>query len=124
DSNEMLLSSEVTDFFGFPFRAAIRDADGNALGGVRLSHMTANAHGRDVGAPLGSYDGLDLSAQEFFLLIGGRFTPFDAARLGALYPSHGAYVERVALAALRLVDRREILDRDAQALIEQASGHR
>ena len=60
DSNYITLDEEVGDLFGFPFREAIRDADGNALGGVRLPHMTAKFHGHEVGAPLGTYERLRL----------------------------------------------------------------
>ena len=121
DSNYITLDEEVGDLLGAPFRQAIRDADGNALGGVRLPHMTATTDGHQVGAPLGRYEGFDFSAQDFFILLGGHFTPFDAPRLKALYPSHGAYVERVAKAAHRLVKRREILDDDSKAFIEEAA---
>ena len=71
DSNYITLDEEVGDLFGAPFRQAIRDADGNALGGVRLPHMTATTDGHQVGAPLGRYEGFDFSAQDFFTLLGG-----------------------------------------------------
>ena len=47
--------------------------------------------------------------------------PFDSAKLDSLYPTHGSYVERVAKAAHRLVERREILKEDANAYIREAS---
>ena len=112
---------EVAEFLGAPFRAAVRDADGNALGGVRLPHTTATYQGREVGAPLGSYNGFEFNADDPFTLGGGHFTPFDATRLAALYPTHGTYVRRVTMAAHRLVQRREILPEDARAYIKEAS---
>ncbi len=120
DSNYMTLDDEVGDLFGFPFREATRDADGNALGGVRLPHMTSTVNGRQVGAPLGTYNGFEFNATDPFTFIGGHFTSFGAARLDALYPSHLSYVLKVAQAAHRLVQRREILEQDAAAFIEEA----
>jgi hypothetical protein len=107
--------------FGNPFRYAVRDADGNAVGGLRLPHMTATDSSGEVGAPLGTYDGADFAQTNFFLWLGGHFTPFDSAKLDSLYPTHGSYVERVAKAAHRLVERREILKEDANAYIREAS---
>jgi hypothetical protein len=40
-SNYIELESAVSTVMGLSFRNAIRDADGNAVGGVRLPHMTA-----------------------------------------------------------------------------------
>ena len=116
----MTLDEEVSDLFGFPFRQATRDAAGNALGGVRLPHMTSTVDGRQAGAPLGTYDGFEFNTQDPFIFIGGHFTPFEPPRLEALYPSHGAYVHKVAQAAHRLVKRREILEEDSVALIREA----
>jgi hypothetical protein len=107
------------DFRGF--RNAVRDADGNVVGGLRLPHMTATHPSGEVGAPLGAYRGADLAQTTRYLLIGGKFIPFDQARLDELYPNHGAYVARVAKAAHRLVQRREILQEDADAYIREAA---
>jgi hypothetical protein len=107
--------------FGAPFRQAVRDADGNAVGGLRLPHMTAMDSSGEVGAPLGTYAGVDFAQSNFFVWLGGHFTPFDSAKLESLYPSHGSYVERVAKAAHRLVQRRELLQEDAKAYIEEAA---
>jgi Alpha/beta hydrolase domain len=106
---------------GAPFRSAVRDADGNAIGGLRLPHMTATDQSGEVGAPLGAYEGLDLSQTSTFLRIGGHFTPFDSEKLESLYPTHDIYVERVARAAHRLVQRRELLQDDAKAYIKEAA---
>jgi Alpha/beta hydrolase domain len=102
------------------FRNAVRDADGNVVGGLRLPYMTATHPSGEVGAPLGTYRGNDLAQPRIFA-SGGTFVPFDAARLDELYPSHGTYVERVAKAAHRLVQRREILQEDAEAYIREAA---
>jgi hypothetical protein len=104
-----------------PFRNAVRDADGNVVGGLRLPHMTATHPSGEVGAPLGAYRGADLAQTNRYLFIGGKFIPFDQARLEELYPSHGGYVARVAKAAHRLVQRREILQEDAEAYIREAA---
>jgi hypothetical protein len=104
-----------------PFRNAVRDADGNVLGGIRLPHMTATHPSGEIGAPLGAYRGTDLAQTNRYLYIGGVFTPFAQARLDELYPSHGAYVARVAKAAHRLVQRREILQEDAEVYIREAA---
>jgi hypothetical protein len=120
-SNYIDLQRAESIVFGNPFRYAVRDADGNAVGGLRLPHMTALDKGGEVGAPLGTYDGADFAQTNFFLWLGGHFTPFDSAKLDSLYPTHGSYVERVAKAAHRLVERREILKEDASAYIREAS---
>jgi Alpha/beta hydrolase domain len=119
-SNYITLLDEVGEFLGLPFREAVRDADGNALGGVRLPSMPVSSQGREIGAPLGTYAPFEFATDDFFILLSGHFTPFDEATLDARYPTHGAYVSRVAQAAHRLVERREILQADAQAYIREA----
>jgi hypothetical protein len=121
DSNYITLEEDVGELLGGPFREPIRDADGNALGGVRLPHMTVTDKRHEIGAPLGTYEGFEFNTQNFFILLAGHFTPFDAARLEALYPSHDAYVQRVTKAAHRLVQRRELLQEDAKAIIKEAT---
>ena len=107
--------------FNIPFRYAVDDADGNAIGGLRLPHMTATDQGGEVGAPLGVYEGVDFAYTTRFLWLGGHFTPFASAKLDSLYPRHGSYVERVAKAAHRLVQRRELLQQDAKTYIDEAA---
>jgi hypothetical protein len=121
DSNYITLEEDVGELLGLPFREAIRDADGNAVGGVRLPHMTATDKRHEIGAPLGTYDGVEFDTGNIFILLAGHFTPFDPARLEALYPSHGTYVRRVTKAAHRLVERRELLKEDAKAFIKEAA---
>jgi Alpha/beta hydrolase domain len=111
------------DLFGDPFREAARDGDGNALGGVRLPHMPTMSEGSKIaGAPLGTYDGLNLEFKDKnrYFLSGGAFTPFPQDKIRALYADHAAYVSAVKLAADDLVAQRYILPEDANAYIEAA----
>ncbi len=112
------------DLLGIPFKEARRDTDGNARGGVRLPHMrTGLEDGKTAGAPLGTYNGLDLDFKDtnLFFLISGTFAPFSEDRIRALYPSHDAYVSAVSLAAKDLVAKRYILQEDVDAYIEAAA---
>jgi hypothetical protein len=109
---------------GGPFRPAVRDADGNALGGVRLPHLrTTLPDGKVVGAPLGTYNGLDLALKDTntFFLIGGTFAPLEPDRLRAVYPTREAYVSAVAAAVKDLVAKRYLLQEDADAYVEAAA---
>lgn len=118
-----LIDQEQRDLMGDPFRPARRDADGNAVGGLRLPHLpTLLADGRKAGAPLGRYDGLDWPNEKanIYFFIAGSFTPFPANRLRELYPDHAAYVARVKAAADDLVARRYILPEDGRAYVEAA----
>lgn len=83
--------------------------------------MTAGHHGRQVGAPLGTYGPFAVDTEDLFILLGGHFTPFGSERLATLYPTHDVYVERVTQAAHRLVQRREILVADSNAYIREAA---
>jgi hypothetical protein len=112
------------DWEGTPVRAAARDADGNAKGGVRLPHMpTVLDDGAKAGAPLGHYMGFawDYEKSNFYFTISGTFTPFSQEKLRALYPTRDAYVSAVSLAAKDLVAKRYILQEDADAYIEAAT---
>jgi hypothetical protein len=109
---------------GLPLKEAVRDVDGNALGGVRLPHLpSALGDGKTAGAPLGTYTGLDLDFRDGnrYFLRGGSFTPFSEDRLRALYPNHDAYVSAVSLAAKDLVAKRYMLQEDADAYVEAAA---
>lgn len=59
-----------------------RDADGNALGGVRSPH---------VDAPVATVDGLNSGGG--FCGLFGSTTPFTAARLAELYPDNQAFLD-------------------------------
>ena len=105
---------------GVGVRSAIRDADGNAKGGVRLPHLaTTLADGKQSGAPLGSYTGIAWNYQNKngFFVISGTFTSF---KIKALYPTHETYVAAVTAAAQDLVAKRYILAEDADAYIAEA----
>lgn len=108
------------DVGGFPFVPAQRDADGNAVGGIRLPHMPSSWHGKPAGAPLGAYTGLDFSTLDSFFFLAGTFRPFTQARLNELYPTRAVYVHRVKRAANRLLAERQILRADRDAYIEAA----
>jgi hypothetical protein len=95
----------------------VRDADGNALGGLRLP---------TIGVPTGTLTPTNVPAnnstlaQQFCPLV-GSFQAFTAAHLDALYPSHHAYVRQVT-------DRAEMLERagflvgeDADRLSQEAA---
>ena len=107
-----------------PYKEAVRDADGNALGGLRLPHMPSEPVGdKMVGAPLGSYGGLDMSFKDTntYFLTSGTFSAFSPERVHELYPSHDTYVSAVSLAAKGLAANRYILQEDADAYVEAAA---
>ena len=73
----------------------VRDAHGNAKGGMRLP---------EVEAPTATIDGRrnDVAeakpgAQNFCFLF-GQTVPFDRAKLASLYPSHEAFVKQFTAA--------------------------
>jgi hypothetical protein len=112
---------EPVDVGGFPYVPSVHDSDGNALGGLRLPHMTSGGHGRPTGAPLGTYEGLNVNTDDPFLFISGTFFPFSPARLNELYPAHEVYVERVTRAADRLLRSRHLLQADRDAYVSAAT---
>jgi hypothetical protein len=83
-----------------------RDADGNALGGIRTP---------SVDAPIATLRG-DGQQGSILCALFGSTAPFDAARLGALYPSHRAYVSAVRKAAQRAVRHGFLLRPDARLM--------
>lgn len=91
--------------------AIVRDADGNALGGVRSPVLQA---------PTASHSGTGNSGSVISCLLSGTMTPFTPAQLSARYPTHADYVAEVSVAALGDVARGYLLPRDAAAIIEQA----
>jgi hypothetical protein len=108
------------DLGGFPYVPAQRDAEGNAIGGIRLPHMRSRWHGRPAGAPLGAYTGLDLETTNPFFFLAGTFSPFSPQRLAQLYPTHEVYVTRVRRAVERLVAHGDILPSDGRAYVDAA----
>lgn len=108
-------------YFGeFPYIPSAHDSDGNAIGGLRLPHMTSVSRGKPAGAPLGTYEGLDFNTSDPYLFLTGLFLPFSQARLSELYPTHRVYVRRVRRAADRLLQERLILESDRDEYVRAA----
>ena len=106
----------------------VRDPDGNAVGGIRLPHVRTTVKGKQIGAPLGSYNGrflaTDSSAprmRRFFLEISGTFTPFSAPTLCKRYTDHDGYVDSVARGAAHALKHGWILSADAAAYVRAAA---
>ena len=118
--NITLQDVEPVDLGGFPYIPSAHDSDGNAIGGVRLPHMTSVVHGKPAGAPLGTYEGLNFNTDNPFLIASGTFFPFSQARLNELYPTHRAYVHRVRRAADQLLQERLILNSDRGEYVRAA----
>jgi hypothetical protein len=87
----------------------VRDADGLALGGIRLSQ---------VSAPRALNTG-DNGGQSFCLLFGSH-EPFDAARLAELYPNPGRYLSGVVRADTANLRAGYLLPADAVATLRAA----
>jgi Alpha/beta hydrolase domain len=100
-----------------------RDADGNALGGIRLPHMpsTRPRRGLPAGAPLGTYRGIDPGGfpANVFLILGGTFESFSEEELNARYSSKSAIRTLVKRAADELFDNRYILGADRRAYMKR-----
>jgi hypothetical protein len=82
----------------------LRDAAGNAVGGIRLAHMeapTARANGIECGNI-------------------GAWVPFTVEQLQALYPTHEAYVSKVRAAATASTTAGFVLPEDAAETIAEA----
>jgi hypothetical protein len=87
----------------------VLDEFGNVTGGVRSPF---------VDVPTAQWTGN--STGESFCSIAGHETPFDAARLQSLYPTHQKYVQAVTHDVQGLIARRFITREDGAKLIEQA----
>ena len=95
-----------------------RDADGNALGGIRLPQMEV---------PIATIDGLVNPAApgapplfQSFCRLFGRTQPFSEAELDARYPSRVGYVIAFHDAAVAVGERRWVLPEDVQILVWEA----
>ena len=86
--------------------AIVRDADGNALGGIRTPQ---------VDAPIAMFSG---DPQEGSLLcdLFGSTMPFDDAKLASLYADHDAYVAAVEASADQAVGAGFLLAPDAELI--------
>jgi hypothetical protein len=96
--------------------AVVRDADGNAKGGIQLSqHAVPTAVNRgDNNQAAGS------SAGQFCMLL-GSYEPFSEAKLTMLYPKHDVYVKAVKDATDKTLKAGFILKPDADATIADAN---
>jgi hypothetical protein len=65
--------------------AIVRDANGNAVGGIRLPELEV---------PIATYRGMDDVGS-----IGGQTIPFTPEKIKELYPTHADYVSKIAAAA-------------------------
>ncbi len=83
----------------------VRDARGNALGGVRLPFSDVPVAVLSGEGPIG---------------FSGLTVPFDQATLKALYPTADVYVQAVTTAAQAAVAKGFLLAADAQTLVEAA----
>jgi hypothetical protein len=88
-----------------------RDANGNALGGIRTPQ---------VDVPIATLGDQQLGAGILCQLF-GTTTPFDAAKLAALYPSHRAFVAAYKKAANRAVKRGFLRAPDAKLMKQWAA---
>jgi hypothetical protein len=91
--------------------AIARDAHGNALGGVRSPA---------VDVPVSTLDGTLAPGKSVICSLFGSVTPFTAATLKALYPTHDDYVRKVKAAAAAAVAAAFLLPADAEAIVAQA----
>ena len=92
--------------------AFVLDANGNALGGVRTPA---------VDAPVAALSGGGQTGTSSFCFLFGTTTPFDSAKLAALYPTHAQFVSRWAAATRRGAASGFITPADAAELVEAAA---
>lgn len=94
-----------------------RDANGNALGGIRMPQ---------VEVPTAKLSGEGQSGSVFCLLF-GTTVPFDPAKLTALYPTEGSYVAAFNAAADAAIGAGFLLPEDASLMkafaAETGPGH-
>jgi hypothetical protein len=88
-----------------------RDANGVGIGGVRTPQ---------VDVPIAAFTGEQPGP--IICELFGTTTPFDAAKLAALYPSHHAFVAAYRKALARSVKAGWILKPDARLMREWAAG--
>src|SRR5919106_6123534 len=89
---------------------AVRDADGNALGGIRLAqHAVATATNTGVNFGPG------------FCFLFGSHVLFGAERLAELYPDHETYVSQTVAATLETLRDGFILREEALQNVRDAA---
>jgi hypothetical protein len=91
--------------------AIVRDANGNALGGIRTPQ---------VDVPIATFTGEQSGT--FLCILAGTTTPFDPAMLAQLYPSHKAFVSAYDKSLRRAVRAGWILKPDAKLMRAWAAG--
>jgi Alpha/beta hydrolase domain len=95
-----------------PFGAALRrDSHGNALGGIRTPH---------VDVPTSTLSGDPMPGAPGFCFLFGSTTPFEPAKLHALYPTHDDYVRAVRSSTAATVAAGFFLAPEAANVIRQA----
>jgi hypothetical protein len=87
------------------------DANGNALGGIRTPQ---------VDVPIAAFTGTQSGS--ILCRLFGTTTPFDAAKLASLYPTHKAFVSAYKKALKRAVRMGWILRPDAKLMKQWAAG--
>ena len=97
-----------------PTDQIVRDAHGNALGGVRLPEI-------DVPTATQSAQGNVSVAPPNFCVLFGVKTPFDQATLEALYPDHQSYVSAFNRAVRRAQKAGVLLAYDAKEAKAEAA---
>jgi hypothetical protein len=93
--------------------AIARDADGNALGGVRTPQ---------VDVPTEKVTGVAEQAMGWPFSLLGSSTRFPPEKLAALYRDHQDYVDKVVAAARRAVVAGFLLPADEAEIVRQAQG--
>ena len=88
-----------------------RDEYGNAVGGIRTPL---------VDVPVSTLSGEPAPGAAAFCTLFGSTTPFDAATLARLYPTHDAYVSAFTASAEAAVDAGFILRPEADEMIAEA----
>jgi hypothetical protein len=89
----------------------VRDANGNALGGVRTPQ---------VDVPVATLSGEPGASSSIVCLLLGSTTPLDPARLAQLYASPDAYLAAYGRAAEAAIDAGFVLADDRDALLADA----
>lgn len=93
----------------------VRDAHGNAKGGIRLPELEAPTATLDGGANSMAQEAPTSGGARNFCFLFGRTKPFDAAALKALYPAHDAFVKPFTTAVDALVESGYLLAPEAAA---------
>ena len=99
------------DVVAGPPTTITRDANGNAVGGIRTP---------EVDAPIAAFSGLGNTGVFSFCVVFGTTMPFDAATLSSLYPTHSAYTKAFNTATSSAKKAGFILGPDATLLKKSA----